>query len=133
VLWQPIIIPVWEGLRILKYFGEYAIILYVDSSKCINKQIVTALTHNYNTDKWAMEYYIITLHIGDMVTFLHSSLLSNTVEYFGVIWGILLFYEDRVIIVETSYLLMTSSTFNITPSGLWTRSFMLQIGVMAAY
>jgi hypothetical protein len=35
-----------------------------------------------------------------MVTFFHSSL--STFENFGVIWGILLVYGDRIIIVETS-------------------------------
>jgi hypothetical protein len=74
---------------------------------------------------------IIKLYIVVMVTFFHSSL--STFENCGVIWGILLFYEDRAITFETSSLLIASSTFNITPSGLWTRSSMLHIGVMAAY
>jgi hypothetical protein len=43
---------------------------------------------------------IIRLHIDDMVTFLHSS--SSIIENVGVIWSILLYSEERVIIVETS-------------------------------
>jgi hypothetical protein len=51
-------IRVSEGIRILQCVGEYAIILYVDSSKCVTINIGDGLMHNnYNTDKWAIEYY----------------------------------------------------------------------------
>jgi hypothetical protein len=84
----------------LQYFGEYASILYGDSSKCINLKMVTGLIHNCNTGTSGQWNIIIRLHIDDMVSFFHSSL--STFENVGVIWGILLFYEDIVLTVETS-------------------------------
>jgi hypothetical protein len=49
VLWQPIIIQVCEGFRILQYFAENAIILYGDSFKCIHIKMVSDIIHTYHT------------------------------------------------------------------------------------
>jgi hypothetical protein len=35
----------------VEYFGEYSIILYGDSSKCINIKIVRSIIQNYHMDK----------------------------------------------------------------------------------
>jgi hypothetical protein len=51
VLYQPIIIPVCKDLRILQYSGEYYIILYRGSCKCVNIIIVSGLIHPYHTEK----------------------------------------------------------------------------------
>jgi hypothetical protein len=58
VLWQLINLPGCKGIKILQSLGEYDIILYGDSSKCINITIVSGIIHHYNMDKWATEHYL---------------------------------------------------------------------------
>jgi hypothetical protein len=58
VLWQPNIIQVCGDLRILEYSRKYYIILYGDSSKCINIKIISGIIHNYNTEKLVTKYYL---------------------------------------------------------------------------
>jgi hypothetical protein len=62
---QPIHVQVCEGIRILQSFGEYAIILNGDSSKCSNIKMVSGIIHNYNTDKLgkiilSVDYILVT-------------------------------------------------------------------------
>jgi hypothetical protein len=73
--------PMWTVLSVLKY-----------------KWLMEPSTITIRTsEQWNI---IIRLHIDDMVTIFHSIL--STFENLGVIWDILLYSEDRVIMVETS-------------------------------
>jgi hypothetical protein len=73
VLWQPINIRVCEGLGILQYSGDYAIILYGDSCKCININMVSGIIYNYHMDKLvAGNNLLVTYLCQDNVFTFHS-------------------------------------------------------------